>query len=95
MAQHRANVRNSVSFGDGVYKSTDGGKTWQKVLYIDSEHGVADLDIDPSNPNILYAAMWHFERKPWTYHSGSEKGGVFESGCFSRAAGWHVRDEYA
>jgi photosystem II stability/assembly factor-like uncharacterized protein len=63
----------------GVFMSTDGGKTWQKTLYIDPEHGVADLDIDPSNPNILYAGMWSFERKPWTFRSGSEKGGVFRS----------------
>jgi photosystem II stability/assembly factor-like uncharacterized protein len=124
------NVRNSVSFGDGVYKSTDGGKTWQhmgltdterisaivinpqnpdivyigalghafganeergvfmttdggktwtKTLYIDNQHGVADLEIDPTNPNILYVGMWSFERKPWTYRSGSEKGGVYKS----------------
>jgi photosystem II stability/assembly factor-like uncharacterized protein len=63
----------------GVYMTTDGGKTWQKTLYIDSKHGVSDLDIDPSNPNILYAAMWHFERKPWTHRSGGEQGGVFKS----------------
>jgi photosystem II stability/assembly factor-like uncharacterized protein len=63
----------------GVYMTTDGGKTWQKTLYIDAEHGVADMDIDPSNPNILYATMWHFVRKPWTHQSGSEKGGVFKS----------------
>ncbi len=125
-----SNVRNSVSFGDGVYKSNDGGKTWQhtglknserisaiaihpqnpdivyigalggafgpneergvfmttdggktwtKTLYIDNQHGVADLDIDPANPNILYAGMWSFERKPWTHRSGSEKGGVYKS----------------
>ena len=125
-----SNVRNSVSFGDGVYKSTDGGRTWQhmglkdsehisaivinpqnpdvvyvgalghafapneergvfmttdggktwtKTLYIDNQHGVSDLEIDPSNPNILYAGMWSFERKPWTFHSGSEKGGVYKS----------------
>jgi photosystem II stability/assembly factor-like uncharacterized protein len=125
-----SNTRNSVSFGDGVYKSTDGGKTWQnmglrdserisaiaihpqnpdvvyvgalghafgpndergvfmttdggktwtRTLYVDREHGVSDLDIDPTNPNILYAAMWSFERKPWTFRSGSEKGGVFRS----------------
>jgi photosystem II stability/assembly factor-like uncharacterized protein len=125
-----ANTRNSVSFGDGVYKSTDGGKTWQhmglrdserisaivihpqnpdivyvgalghafapneergvfmttdggrtwtKTLYIDKEHGVSDLDIDPANPNILYAGMWSFERKAWTHRSGSEKGGVYKS----------------
>jgi len=125
-----SNVRNSVSFGDGVYKSNDGGKTWQhmglkdsqrisrivinplnteivyvgalghafgpneergvfmttdggktwaKTLYTDPQHGVADMDIDPTNPNIVYAAMWEFERKPWTFRSGSEKGGVYKS----------------
>jgi photosystem II stability/assembly factor-like uncharacterized protein len=125
-----SNVRNSVSFGDGVYKSTDGGKTWkhlglkdtntiskvivhpknpdivyvaavghafgpneergifmttdggktwQKTLYIDQNHGASDLDIDPVNPNILYAGMWKFERKPWTFTSGSEQGGVYRS----------------
>jgi photosystem II stability/assembly factor-like uncharacterized protein len=123
-------VRNSVSFGDGVYKSTDGGKTWQhtglrdslhvskilisprnpdvvyvgaqghafgpneergvfmttdggrtwtKTLYIDAEHGVADMDIDPSNPNIVYAVMWKFRRTPWTHTSGDDKGGLFRS----------------
>jgi photosystem II stability/assembly factor-like uncharacterized protein len=125
-----SNVRNSVSFGDGMYKSEDGGRTWshvgleatetisrivlhpknpniawvaavghpfgpnpergvfmtedggrtwRKTLYIDDQHGAADLDIDPTNPDVLYAAMWHFDRKPWTYESGSEKGGVFQS----------------
>lgn len=63
----------------GVFMTTDGGKSWQKTLYLDAEHGVADMDIDASNPNILYAAMWSFERKPWTFRSGSEKGGVFKS----------------
>lgn len=63
----------------GVFRSKDAGKTWQKVLYIDKKHGVADLDIDPENPNILYAAMWHFERKPWTHTSGSTEGGIFRT----------------
>ncbi len=63
----------------GVFMTTDGGKSWQKTLYLDNEHGVADLDIDPTNPNILYAGMWSFERKPWTHRSGGEKGGVFKS----------------
>lgn len=63
----------------GVFMTTDGGKTWQKVLYIDEYHGASDLDIDPTNPNILYAGMWRFERKPWTHISGSEQGGVFKS----------------
>ena len=125
-----ANMRNSVSFGDGVYKSTDGGKTWahfglaetmhiarvivhplepetayvcavghqsapnnergvfmttnggvtwQKTLFVDDGHGCADLDINPKNPNVLYAAMWRFERKAWNHTSGSEKSGVFRS----------------
>ena len=63
----------------GVYRSTDGGATWERVLHLDLSHGVADLDIDPHNPNVLVAAMWRFERKPWTHRSGSEEGGVFRS----------------
>jgi photosystem II stability/assembly factor-like uncharacterized protein len=63
----------------GVFMTTDGGETWKKVLYIDAEHGCADLDIDVNNPNILYATMWRFDRKPWRFISGSEKTGVFRS----------------
>ncbi|HEV2883942.1 MAG TPA: hypothetical protein VGW36_03735 [Pyrinomonadaceae bacterium] len=63
----------------GVYMTTDGGKTWTRTLYIDREHGVSDLEMDATNPNILYAGMWSFERKPWTHRSGSEKGGLFKS----------------
>ncbi|MDQ3323059.1 MAG: hypothetical protein M3525_11625, partial [Acidobacteriota bacterium] len=63
----------------GVFMTTDGGKTWQKTLYIDRFHGASDLAIDERNPNILYAGMWRFERKPWTFTSGSEQGGVFRS----------------
>lgn len=125
-----ANMRNSVSFGDGVYRSTDGGKTWkhlglketehiarvlvspldsntawvcavghqaapnaergvfvtrdagatwQKTLFLDDKHGCADLEADPLNPNVLYASMWRFERKPWNHTSGSEQSGLFKS----------------
>lgn len=63
----------------GVFMSTDGGKTWDKVLYTDDRHGVADMDINPQNPNIIYAGLWLFERKPWTFTSGDENGGVFRS----------------
>ena len=124
------NVRNSVSFGNGVYKTTDGGLTWKhiglgdtrhiarivinpldprrvyvaaighvfgpneergvfmsedagdswkKVLYTDNRHGASDLEIDPQNPNILYAGMWYFDRKQWTHRSGDELGGVYRS----------------
>ncbi len=125
-----SNVRNSISFGNGVYKSTDGGTTWvhlgleaterisrividpknprtvyvgalgraygpnrergvfrsrdggtswEKVLYTDDQHGVADMDINPHNPNIVYAALWRFERKPWTFVSGDALGGLYRS----------------
>jgi len=125
-----ANVRNSVSFGRGMYQSTDGGRswrfiglgdtrhiarvmvspndprtvfacaighmagpstergvfvsrdagaTWTKALYLDDKHGCADLDVDPKNPNIVYAAMWLFDRKQWNFTSGSEQGGIFKS----------------
>ncbi len=63
----------------GVFMTTDGGKTWTKTLFVDNAHGVSDLDIDPNNPNVLYAGMWSFERKPWTHRSGSEQGGLFKS----------------
>lgn len=63
----------------GVYVTSDGGDTWQRTLYLDNQHGVSDLDIDPQNPNILYAALWKFERKPWTHTSGSDQGGVWKS----------------
>lgn len=63
----------------GVFRSSDGGKNWDKTLYIDEYHGVSDMDIDPANPNILFAGMWRFERKPWTHRSGSEQGGVYKS----------------
>lgn len=63
----------------GVFMTTDGGQTWKKTLYIDADHGVADMDIDPSNPNIIYAVMWKFRRTPWTHTSGDERGGVFKS----------------
>jgi photosystem II stability/assembly factor-like uncharacterized protein len=63
----------------GVFKTTDGGQSWKKVLYLDDRHGVADMDMSPLNPNLLYAALWRFERKPWTHTSGSEQGGVWRS----------------
>ncbi|HEY7699749.1 MAG TPA: hypothetical protein VIE88_15105, partial [Vicinamibacteria bacterium] len=55
------------------------GASWERVLYLDDRHGVSDLEIDPQNPNVLYAALWHFQRKPWTLESGSEEGGLYKS----------------
>lgn len=125
-----ANLRNSVSYGDGVYFSSDGGKTWdhrgldgtmtisriqldprdpqrifvaavghpfgpnpdrgvffspdaghtwQKVLYVDERHGASDLEISPSNPDVMFAGLWAFDRKPWRYDSGDTGGGLYRS----------------
>ncbi len=54
----------------GVFKSIDGGQNWEKVLYLDADAGAASLKMDPSNPEVLYAAMWSHRRLPWTFDSG-------------------------
>ena len=61
----------------GVFKTTDGGKTWKKILYVNDLTDCADLVVDPSNPNKLIAAMWQHERKPWTFTSGGEGSGLY------------------
>jgi len=63
----------------GVYRSKDGGDTWEAVLQVDDETGSTDLSMDPSNPRILYAAMWEHGRKPWFIKSGGTAGGIFKS----------------
>jgi photosystem II stability/assembly factor-like uncharacterized protein len=64
----------------GVFKTTDGGKTWTKVLYIDENTGAADLEMDPRNPDVLYAAMWSHRRYPDFFDSGFTGGsGLFKS----------------
>jgi photosystem II stability/assembly factor-like uncharacterized protein len=63
----------------GVFRSTDGGKTWQKALYRNEKAGAIDLIIDPSNSNILYAGFWEVQRKPWSLESGGPGGGLFKS----------------
>ncbi|WP_299526449.1 sialidase family protein [uncultured Lutibacter sp.] len=61
----------------GVFKTTDGGKTWTKSLFVNNKTGCADLVVDPSNPNKLIAAMWEHQRKPWTFNSGGEGSGMY------------------
>jgi photosystem II stability/assembly factor-like uncharacterized protein len=63
----------------GLYRTTDGGKTWEKALYIDSKTGCAEVVIDPADPNIMYASMWTFRRKGWSFASGGKDGGLFKS----------------
>ncbi|MCO6486775.1 MAG: glycosyl hydrolase [Phaeodactylibacter sp.] len=63
----------------GVYKSTDGGATWGKVLYVDNRTGCAELSMDPRNPLTLYAAMWEHQRLPWKVISGGPGSGLYKS----------------
>jgi photosystem II stability/assembly factor-like uncharacterized protein len=60
----------------GVFKTTDGGRTWTKVLYVDQRTGAADLVIDPGNPDKLLAAMWDYRRWPWSFRSGGPGSGL-------------------
>ncbi len=63
----------------GLYRSTDGGRTFQRVLYVDEKTGCADIAIDPSNPRIVYAAMWQFRRKAYSFSSGGPGSGLYKS----------------
>lgn len=63
----------------GLYKSVDAGQTWEKILYINEETGVADFLIDPLHPEIIFASTWQFRRKPYTFNSGGNGSGLFKS----------------
>ncbi len=63
----------------GVFKTTDGGTTWEKVLFVDENTGAADISIDPNNPDILFAGVWDFRRKAWTFRSGGTGSGLYKS----------------
>ena len=70
-------------FGDneqrGVFRTTDGGENWEKVLYISDSTGVVDLALNPNNPREIYAGAWSGQRTPWTMVSGSKEGGIYKS----------------
>jgi photosystem II stability/assembly factor-like uncharacterized protein len=63
----------------GVYRSKDGGKTWQKVLYVNEKTAACDLVLDPLNPRVLYAGMWEANRTPWNMTSGGPGSGLWKS----------------
>jgi photosystem II stability/assembly factor-like uncharacterized protein len=63
----------------GIFRSKDGGKSWQKVFYRSDRAGASDLVMDPTNANILYAGFWEVYRKPWTLESGGAGSGIFKS----------------
>ena len=63
----------------GVYKTTDGGKTWKQVLHVNKTTGCADLIMDPSNPNTLYASFWEFRRTAWSFNSGGANSALYKS----------------
>ncbi len=63
----------------GVYKTTDGGKTWERVFFVNENTGCSDLSIDPKNPDVLFAAMWQVDIRTWNLNSGGEGSGIYRS----------------
>jgi photosystem II stability/assembly factor-like uncharacterized protein len=63
----------------GVYKTTDGGKTWNRILYKSERTGAVDLVMDPNNPDVLYAGFWQVQRTPWSLESGGAEGGLYKT----------------
>jgi photosystem II stability/assembly factor-like uncharacterized protein len=63
----------------GLYKSTNGGTSWDKILFINDKTGCADVSLDPANPNIVYATTWEFRRKPFAFNSGGQGSGIYKS----------------
>jgi len=63
----------------GVYKTVDGGNTWQKVLYVSDSVGIIDMAIEPSNPQTIYATAWNIKRTPYSLESGGQGSGIYKS----------------
>jgi hypothetical protein len=82
-SQHRLDLATGDIFKAnserGIFKTTDGGATWKKVLYLSDTLGAMDVEVQPGNPNVVYAWMSRLERKPWTIISGSREGGFYKS----------------
>jgi photosystem II stability/assembly factor-like uncharacterized protein len=76
----------------GVFRSTDGGKTWDKVLYKDENTGAVDIAFDPRNPHILFASLWEARRTPWSLSSGGPGSGLYRS--TDSGATWKKLEEH-
>ncbi|HTU83516.1 MAG TPA: hypothetical protein VMF61_15410, partial [Candidatus Acidoferrales bacterium] len=63
----------------GVYVTDDGGKTWKQTLYVGPESGVSNLAMSAQDPSVVYAGIWQFQRKPWTFTSGGDQDGLYKS----------------
>jgi photosystem II stability/assembly factor-like uncharacterized protein len=63
----------------GVYRTLDGGRTWQHTLYVGPASGASDIAIDPQNPNVVFAGIWQFRRVPWSFSSGGPLDGIYKS----------------
>ena len=63
----------------GVYVTYDGGKTWSNTLFVGNESGVSDLAMSPQAPSVIYAGVWEFQRRPWTFRSGGDRDGLYRS----------------
>ena len=63
----------------GVYRTNDGGKTWKLVFHLADTAGAADLELQPGHPEVVFACLWHAQRKPWTIISGAKEGGIYKS----------------
>lgn len=63
----------------GIYKTTDGGTTWERIFYVDQKTGCSDLVMDPTNPNVLYAAFWEHRRTGWSFSSGGTQSALYKS----------------
>jgi len=71
----------------GVYKTSDAGATWSKILYVNPKTGAADLAMDPSDPSVLYASMWEFRRTGWSFESGGKNSALYKSTDAGKT--WH------
>src|SRR5262245_62051554 len=63
----------------GIYRSSDGGATWKRVLFVSTSAGASELEIDPSNPRVIYATLWDHQRTPWSIRSGGPRSGIWKS----------------